>query len=258
MANAQMQTEQKPQELPEPEEPRTDAQPERKHPVSEAEKDRKFIRRASIALGTFIIAVSSIRAGMYAKSHNRIPMMLEAEPGYLSLKEFALEDPETGKPVQTMTNADYASKYTFKGDTMHYRTFRGVKAGDTWYTFAEAYGDCIPSRIEIEPGDKRGIYTAEPGITVDDFYDSYILSGEVNLSGDEVHIVFFTGTDGVKLYHDAEELSRKSDAFFHSPRILHPLEWTDDYAGYELSFRFGPDWRGDGRITLIYSGKIDL
>ena len=234
-------------------------EPEKKSPKEgmPQKREERIRQRWFIAFLVGILAAASIQLGLYARSHNPIPEMLDSEPGYLPVSEYALIDTETGEKVQIMTNADYTSENTFTFGIKQYETARGVRPGDSWETFVNAYGDCIPEKIEIDRGKGREEIEVPSGIRVDQFDQEYIQNGLVNFTEDEVSVQFFTGTDGLKLYYSQDQFIAAQDAFNDSSRILHPLQKYDDYAGYRLSFYFDASTLGPGDLQLISSSRID-
>jgi hypothetical protein len=161
-----------------------EAEEEKDPPVKETGEAKQRKRQWTILLIVLLIAFAfvSVEIGLYARSHNHIPEMRTAEPGYLSLNEYVLIDTATGEKTQILTNAQFTSETTFTFGFKQYETVRGLKPGDSWEAFVKAYGDCIPEKIEIESAEGKEEIQIEPGITIEQFDQNYIRSGRVNFA----------------------------------------------------------------------------
>jgi hypothetical protein len=236
-----------------------EAEEEKDPPVKETGEAKQRKRQWTILLIVLLIAFAfvSVEIGLYARSHNHIPEMRTAEPGYLSLNEYVLIDTATGEKTQILTNAQFTSETTFTFGFKQYETVRGLKPGDSWEAFVKAYGDCIPEKIEIESAEGKEEIQIEPGITIEQFDQNYIRSGRVNFAEDRADLWFFTATDGLNLYYTEDQYHTLQEKFNDSPRILHPLQKYDDFAGYRLIFHFDASTLGPGDLQMITSMRID-
>ena len=181
--------------------------------------------------------------GNYLRLHTNLLENQNVKEGYLSPSEFVLIDTETKEPVQKLSTKDFQSQYTFTYGIKEYETSRGIKPGDSWYTFSDAYADTIAQEIRCERknGSEKEVLTYQD-MTIREFQTEVIDKGLIDPDNTEIDVSFRIGTDGKKLYYSEKDLQRAADQYEDSPKILHPLSDGPDQMGfYVLHFSFEKD-----------------
>ena len=233
------------QEQQKPEAPKLDLEEEgKRNPKASAVKKTAAKKQNPlfIVFAVFMCLIC-LYFGNYLRLHaNRLENQ-NVRDGYLSPTEFVLIDSETGEPVQKLSTKDFQSQYTFTYGINEYETSRGLKPGDSWYTFAETYGDTIAQEIRCKQtnGTETEVLTCQD-MTIREFQNQYINTGRVDPDNAEIDVYFRIGTDGKNLYYSEKDMQRAADQYENSPRILHPLTTKPDQMGfYVLHFSFETD-----------------
>ena len=143
--------------------------------------------------------------GVSLRYRTNDPFAVSADPGFLSLPEFVLRDYETGEPVQENSLSGFTDKYTYTFSVYNYETSRGIRIGDSWNTFVDAYGDTYINEVSVD----GTLFPLDSPMTLQEFHDSCVLGGEVSPYNSEVEITF------IKLKYKI--------AYGHIPSGIHAL-----------------------------------
>ena len=190
--------------------------------------------------------------GVSLRYRTNDPFAVSADPGYLSLPEFVLRDYETGEPVQENSLSGFTDKYTYTFSVYNYETSRGIRIGDSWNAFVDAYGDTYINEVSVD----GTLFPLDSPMTLQEFHDSCVLGGEVSPYNSEVEITFMTGTDGKNLCYTEMDLLRARDSYAHTPGIMKPVLGEDRRPSrFWLSFQFVPTYEGNSELDFIYSGQ---
>ena len=194
-----------------------------------------------------VICVLCAFGGAYMRETSTLFVKDRPAEGYLPVQEFMLVDGETGKEVQHVKDLQFRDAHAFYGDDSGLITSRGLKTGDSWETFVEAYGDETASSVYITPTDENGDYDYSNStyitdeMTVKEFDDAYVKTGRVNPRNDEISVTFTAYTDGYTVFYGEKERSRFVSRYYRKNWLSHPLTDHADYGEYEMEFSFSPD-----------------
>lgn len=223
-------------------------------------KERKPLSPLRVVL-IIVLCVLFLIGGMFVRRRTSIMMEHRVRVGYLNVDEFALVDPATGKPEQSVRTLKYDNRYHSYLDHPDYVTSRGIGKDSTWEEFVTAYGDCTIYDVYIYPIDDAGktlydksVYINEE-MTLNEFHERYVLTGEYTPQKNIINVQFYAATDGIHLYYGADELSNARRSYSDEPDITHPLAKYLDYSSFYLEFRFGPDTKNGGEPHLKYIGS---
>ena len=201
-------------------------------------------------LAVILVSVLCFSAGVFLRTRTNDPFRMTAEPGRLPLSEYVLRDCDTGEPVQGYRVEGFSDTYTFTFSLNHYETSRGIGIGSSWNDFVEAYGDIYV--YEAESGSTL-IHPDEP-MTVQEFHDTYVTTGEMDPAVSELKITFMTGTDGKHLYYTDGDMLRAKNNYEHMPGVFRPvLEEDERPSRFWMDFSFVPE--DGGTLDFIYSGS---
>ena len=201
-------------------------------------------------LAVILISVLCFFAGVFLRTRTGDPFRIAADPGRLPLTEYVLRDCSTKEPVQEYRVSGFRDTYTFTFSIYDYETSRGIKIGSSWNDFVEAYGDVYI--YEASSGDTL-IHPDTP-LTLQEFHDTYVKSGQMDPAAADLEITFMTGTDGRHLYYTDGDMLRAKNNYEHMPGIFKPvLEEDERPSRFWLEFSFVP--KDGGTLDFIYSGQ---
>lgn len=221
-------------------------------------KNRKYYMRLFWSL----LAVALLGYGLRFGYRNSTLFLEHTEKeGYLPLEEYVLY--RDGKPEHNVRALHHESQSTWYGYGEDLETSRGIRAGDSWQDFVEAYGDCHYEYINW-----RQVYTdsdglthwsdskfAQDGLTVRQFDERYVQTGQVDLSRNEIGVVFSVEYVGNQLLYTEQEKYDSLDRVYTTWNEInqsYPRQGT-----FDLRFTFIPAGvdrdMPDGGLESIYS-----
>lgn len=256
------------------EEQRFDAFAEEEEPVSRPHTAKRTVKKETkqpaknrkyyMRLFWSLLAVTLLGYGVRAGYRNSTLFLEHTEKeGYLPVDEYVLyRDGEPEKNVRTLNFGSQSAYYGYDDDL---ETSRGIRAGDSWKDFAEAYGDCHYEYIywqqKMIGSDGLTHWSdysyAEDGLTVRQFDERYVQTGEIDLTENEIGVCFSVEYVGNQLLYSPREQYDSLDRVYTT--------WNDINRSYprqgtfELRFVFVPAGierdLPDGGLEYIYSSN---
>lgn len=219
---------------------------------------QKPASRVLVFLMAAVLSALCFMSGRYVRENTTLFMNDKTPEGYLPLTEYALFDPTTGKPVQNVRGFTYEDRYAYDYSSTQYITSRNIANGSSWEDFVEAYGDCTAESILATPelkitGNKAKETFWDTSLTVREFDERYIQSGQIDLRYYNLSILFEVYTDGYNVHYDIESSLESQDAYNNQPQILHLGKETPVEGVFSLSFLIEPNKR-DGVLVPEVSG----
>ena len=181
-----------------------DTNEEHEH-IKPAEKKNKKL----FVLGIIAICVLSLLFGVYMRTETTVFMEHKTSEGYLPAEEFVLSRQDTGKPAQDIRSLAFRDMDSTANNNNGYVTSRGIGPGSTWQEFLEAYGDIETKDIQIvNENAQKDETNLIKGLTVREFDEKYVKTGEVVPGKDTIGIRFSFFTDGKKICYNDKELEQ--------------------------------------------------
>lgn len=164
--------------------------------------------------------------------------------GYLPVEEYVLY--QDGEAMENVRSLSYEGAYTGAYYDEGITTSRGVKIGDSWETFVEAYGDVRCEYIWYQPvSSKDDIYTLDTAeypdadwMTIADFDREYVQSGKIDPGQNRINVIFSADYGGNEIYYSEEEIDAYRDRYYSA---WHDLAHTFERSGqFQMYFTFVP------------------
>ncbi len=206
-------------------------------------KKKRRLPAIPLILSAFI-CIAALAGGRYLRTRSTLFLEKRSVDGYLPVEEYVLNETATGEPAQNVRGLKYERLYTFDPVSPMYESSRGIRPGDSWETFVDAYGDVTASSIYTYRYGADGKYDYDyesidiyDPITIRSFHEQYVKTGIVDLQYDSISVYFRAETDGVKIYYTEEEIRNYHHKFYSTP---HFLTQYDGLRSFELGFQFEP------------------
>ena len=190
-----------------------------------------------------VVCLFCLIAGNLVRSNSTLFLEHRTENGYLAPEEYILVDSKTGKPGQNVRTIGLHSMSTNHEYRM--RTTRGIGKGSSWQEVVDAYGDVYAYRICYQP-DFTGTYDyskdvwIQGPITLSEFDEQYVKTGQCNPDTDRIWIRFQFWHDTTNIFYTPEEWqnpNRKTS----TPWFLTPVSSGNSDRHFELTFSLIPD-----------------
>ena len=204
-------------------------------------KEAKPLRPVQIAIAVFACAASLI-TGRYLRHNSTLFMEHRTLDGYLPVEEYILNYSDTGEPTQNVRSL-HLDSYRAYGVNSGYETSRGIRTGDSWKDFVEAYGDETIYSVYTYRYKGDGYVDwdydrpyFDGTYTVRQFDEKFVQTGVIDPVQDGIDLEFCVETDGIKLmYSDSEKGN-----YYHSYYRSHFSSFPDTKRIY-LEFEFKPE-----------------
>ena len=220
------------------------AKKNRKTAGSDKKKPFQMTAGKGILIGAICL---SCLAGGAALRNTTLFLEHRSVDQYLPVEEYVLKDQETGNYTQNIRSLDLKNEYVYSSRSSYKMTSRGIKVGDSWNDFMNAYGDIHADSIYVHRVGEDGyvsysnedsLYIGE-SILLNEFQKQYIDTGKVDPDRDEITVVFRVDTDGFRLFYNESELDRVYDEYFQHP-LRHPFRSYPDFKTFTLDLTFRP------------------
>ena len=180
-------------------------------------------------------------------------------PDYLSFEDYQLFDLESGKQKTNTRSIFYDGERDYSyyyDDIPELKTSKGFKVGDTFEEFVELYGDYYAKAFSAYESDYSGERDEEyysshyvySSMKVKDYYEKYIVSGDLDPSKNDIMISFEMYIRGNEVAYSEKEYDELIHKYYSSSMpggsIFNPNIQT-----YSLDFGF----REEDGIVICYS-----
>ena len=221
-------------------------------PAPEPKKAGRFFT----VLGVITACVICTAVGIAARQSTTLFVEKRTVDGYLAPEDYILVREDTGKPVQNARSLSLKHMHSYDNGGM--RTTYGIREGSPWELFADAYSDIHADNITYYKNTpdsysidySNSVYLTDP-ITIAEFNQKYVETGEVNPETDRIYVDFQLYTDGFHLYYTQKELNDALDKYYDTPALLQPVTQYPRSSSYNMTVVFSPD-EGVQYITSSY------
>ena len=215
-------------------------------------KPAKPMRPWQVVLG-IVGCAAALFLGRYLRYDTTLFMEHRTLNGYLPVEEYMLNYSDTKEPTQNVRSF-HLDRYSVYDVNSGYETSRGIRIGDSWDSFVEAYGDMTMDYAyttryredgsidwDYDSPYFRGTYT------VREFDEKFVKTGEIDPVKDGIEVDFRVETDGMKIFYSNDEQNN----YYHSYTNSH-LSYPNTRDIY-LDFTFAPESdTGRPGLTLKY------